>query len=141
MPARRLETTWPQRFFGKAMALFAGVALFLACLGVYGVLTYAVSRRTREIGVRMALGARAADVLRQVVGEAARLGGIGIAIGLVLAAALARLLQGILFGVRASDPWAIFGTAAVLAAVVIAASLLPARAAARTDPLEALRQE
>ncbi|HEY7510878.1 MAG TPA: FtsX-like permease family protein, partial [Vicinamibacteria bacterium] len=141
MPDRRLETTWPQRFFGRAMALFAGVALFLACLGVYGVLTYTVSRRTREIGVRMALGATSRDVLRQIVGEGARLGGLGIALGLALAAGLARALQGILFGVRAGDPLALLGMAAALAGAVLAAAAVPARAAARTDPLAALRQE
>jgi predicted permease len=141
MPARRLETTWSQRFFGKAMGLFAGVALFLACLGVYGVLSYAVSRRTREIGVRMAMGATGRDVLRLVLGQAARLAAVGVACGLVLAIALARVLQGILYGVSAGDPWSVAGMAALLAAVVLAAGGLPARTASRTDPLHALRHE
>jgi predicted lysophospholipase L1 biosynthesis ABC-type transport system permease subunit len=141
MRARRLETNWDQRFFGQTMAGFAAVALFLACLGVYGVLSYAVSRRRREIGVRMALGATTGDVLRQVLGQAVRMAAAGIALGLLLAWALARLLQGILYGVSASDPWALAGMAAALLAVVLAAGGLPARAAARTDPIRALRQE
>ena len=141
MGERRLETTWSQRFFGKAMGVFAAVALLLACLGVYGVLSYAVARRRREIGVRMALGATAADVLRLVLGEAARLAALGVGLGLLLAAALARSLHGILYGVSASDPWALLGMAAALMAVMIAASALPARGAARTDPLESLRQD
>ena len=141
MGERRLETTWSQRFFGKAMGVFAAVALLLACLGVYGVLSYAVARRRREIGVRMALGATAADVLRLVLGEAARLAALGVGLGLLLAAALARSLHGILYGVSASDPWALLGMAAALMVVMIAASALPARGAARTDPLESLRQE
>jgi putative ABC transport system permease protein len=141
MRARRLETTWPQRFFGRAMAAFAAAALFLACLGVYGVLSHAVSRRTREIGVRMALGATSEDVMRLVLGQAARMAAVGVACGLLLAAALARALQAILFNVSASDPWALLGMAALLAVVVLAASGLPSRAASRTDPLRALRHD
>ena len=141
MRSRRLETTWPQRFFGRAMAVFAAVALFLACLGVYGVLSHAVSRRTREIGVRMALGATSQDVMRLVLGQAARMAAAGVACGLLLAAALARALQAILFNVSASDPWALLGMAALLAAVVLAASGVPGRAASRTDPLRALRHD
>jgi predicted permease len=141
MAARRLETTWGERFFGQAMGLFAGVALFLACLGVYGVLSYAVARRTREIGVRMALGATRGDVLRLVLRQAARLAAAGVAGGAALAFVLARLLRGILYGVSATDPWALAGMAAVMVAVVLAAGGLPARAAARTDPLHALRHE
>jgi predicted permease len=141
MRARRLETTWDQRFFGQAMAGFAAVALFLACLGVYGVLSYAVSRRRREIGVRMALGATAADVLRLVLGQAAWMAAVGIGLGLLLAVGLARLLRGILYGVSASDPWALLGMTGLLVTVVLVASGLPARAAARVDPLRALREE
>ncbi|HUG53264.1 MAG TPA: ABC transporter permease [Vicinamibacteria bacterium] len=139
MTERRRLTTWHQRFFGQAMGVFASVAVLLACLGVYGVLTYMVRRRRREIGVRMALGASPADVLRLVVGRAAGLALLGVALGLVLAAALAHLLQGILYGVGAGDPWALAGMAALLLAVVLAASALPARRAARTQPTEALR--
>jgi putative ABC transport system permease protein len=141
MRSRRLQTTWPERFLGRAMAAFAGVALFLACLGVYGVLSHTVSRRTREIGVRMALGATSRDVVRLVLGQAARMAAAGVAGGLVLAAALARALQAVLYGVSASDPWALLGMAALLAVVVLAASGLPSRAASRTDPLRALRHE
>jgi predicted permease len=141
MPERRFLTNWDQRFFGQAMGAFALVALFLACLGVYGVLSYTVSRRTREIGVRMALGAGPGDVLSLVVGRAAGLALAGAGLGLLLSFALARFLQGILYGVSASDPWVLLGTTAILMTVVLAASALPARRAARTNPVEALRHD
>jgi predicted permease len=140
MPARRLETTSSQRFFGKAMGVFAGVALLMACLGVYGVLSYAVSRRTREIGVRMAVGATRRDVLWLVLRDACRLSALGVGMGLVLALGLAHALRSILFGVNPADPLALLGMAAALTLAVVAASVLPARGASRTDPLEALRR-
>jgi predicted permease len=140
MPARRLETTSAQRFFGKAMGVFAGAAVLLACLGVYGVLSYAVSRRTREIGVRMAIGATRRDVLWLVLRDACRLSALGVGAGLLLALGLGRALRSILFGVSATDPVALLGMAAALTFAVIAASALPARGASRTDPLEALRR-
>jgi putative ABC transport system permease protein len=141
MQARRALTTWEPRFFGKAMGLFASVALLLSCLGVYGVLTYAVSRRTREIGVRMALGATTTDVLGMVLRQAAMLFALGAGLGLLLALGLTRLLAGILYGVSPTDPLALAGMAALLLVVVLASSLLPARRAARTDPLHALRYD
>jgi predicted permease len=141
MPARRLQTTWSQRFFGQAMALFAGAALLLACLGVYGVLTYAVARRRREIGVRMALGAARRDVMWLVLRDASRIGGLGLVLGLALAAGLAHALQAALFGVSPTDATALLGMAAALGTAVVAASVPPAARAARTDPLVALRQE
>lgn len=137
----RAYTTWEQRFFGQAMGAFAASALLLACLGVYGVLAYGVSRRAHEIGVRMALGARPEDVVRLVVGQGATLAALGLGGGLVLAAGVARLLGGILYGVSAADPWAFTAMASLLAAVVVVASYLPARRAARTDPMAALRCE
>jgi len=130
-----------QRAVASLAGLFGIVALILAAIGLYGVTAYAVAQRTREIGVRMALGATAADVLRLVLGQAARLAAAGIALGLLLAAGLARLLRGILYGVSTADPWALAGMAALLAVVVLAAGGLPARLAARTDPLRALREE
>ena len=141
MRQRRELTTFEQRFFGEAVGAFAVVALLLACVGVYGVLSYTVSRRTREIGVRVAVGAAPIDVMRLVVGEAARLAAVGVAAGLLLAAMVARLLQGILYGVSPGDPRTLVGTAAALVAVVIAASALPARRATRIDPVDALRQD
>ena len=141
MRERRDLTTWEQRFFGEAVGAFALVALLLACLGVYGVLSYTVSRRTREIGVRIAVGAAPIDVMRLVVGQAAALAGIGAAVGLLLSAAVAYLLQGILYGVVPHDPKTLLGTATLLVVVVIGASALPARRATRIDPVDALRQD
>jgi putative ABC transport system permease protein len=141
MSARRLETTWEQRFFGTTMGLFAAVALFLSCVGVYGVLSYAVSRRIREIGVRMALGASRGDVTTLILGQAGRLAVAGVVAGLALAVALGRSLTAILYGVTPGDPLTLAGVAAVLLAVVFLAASLPARRAARVDPTEALRAE
>jgi len=137
----RAYTTFEQRFFGKLMGAFAGQALLLACLGVYGVLAYGVSRRTHEIGVRLALGARPLDVIRLVVRQGARMAAAGVASGLLLAVALGRLIQGILFGVSFWEPLPLFATAALLAGVVLLASFLPARRAAAVDPMAALRAE
>jgi putative ABC transport system permease protein len=137
----RAYTTFEQRFFGKLMGAFAGQALLLACLGVYGVLAYAVSRRTHEIGVRLALGARPVDVLRLVVRRGASLAAAGVALGLVLSLAVGHLIQGILYGVGPFEPGLLIATAALLVAVVLVASLLPARRAAAVDPMTALRAE
>ena len=137
----RAYTTFEQRFFGKLMGAFAGQALLLACLGVYGVLAYGVSQRTHEIGVRLALGARPLDVIRLVVHQGARMAAAGVASGLLLAVALGRLIQGILFGVSFWEPLPLFAIATVLVGVVLLASLLPARRAAAVDPMAALRAE
>jgi putative ABC transport system permease protein len=137
----RAYTTWEQRFFGEMMGAFATSALFLACLGVYGVLAYTVGRRAREIGVRMALGARPTDVTRLVVGEGAVLAALGVAGGLLLSTGVARMLAGSLYGVSAADPWTFVEMAAFLGASVLLASWLPARRAARIDPMAALRQD
>jgi putative ABC transport system permease protein len=137
----RAFTTFEQRFFGKVMGAFAGQALLLACLGVYGVLAYGVSRRTHEIGVRLALGARPLDVIRLVLRQGAKMAAAGVAAGLLLAVALGRLIQGILFGVSFWEPLPLFATAALLVGVVLLASLLPARRAAAVDPMAALRAE
>jgi putative ABC transport system permease protein len=137
----RAFTTWEQRFFGHLMGAFAAQALLLSCLGVYGVLAYAVSQRVHEIGVRLALGARPLDVVRLVVRRGLLLGLAGAGLGLVLSLAVGRALQGVLYGVAPSEPLALLVTAAVLLAVVLAASLLPARRAAAIDPIAALRAE
>jgi predicted permease len=141
MRERRALNTWRERFFGKAMGLFAAVALFLACLGIYGALSESVLRRTREMGVRLALGARPGDVRRLVLRRAGLLFAAGAAFGTVLAAALSRLLGGVLYGLSPADPFAFLGMAAVLCVVVLAASFLPAERAARTDPINALRRD
>src|SRR5262249_41250285 len=120
---------------------FAALALILGAVGTYGVLAYAVALRRREIGVRIALGAAAGDVVRMVVREGMTLAGMGIAAGIALALALGRFAQTLLFEVKPTDPVTLASVAVVLAAVAFAASMLPARRAARVDPVEALRAE
>jgi putative ABC transport system permease protein len=131
----------PRRFVTTLLGLFAFVSLVLAAVGIYGVMAYAVSRRTGEIGLRMALGARPADVLRLVIRQGLGLTGLGIALGLVAAAWLSRALATLLFGVSPRDGVAFGGIAFLLAAVALLACALPARSAARVDPLVALREE
>jgi putative ABC transport system permease protein len=123
------------------LAAFAAAALLLAALGIYGVVSYAVSRREREIGVRMALGAQAADVLRMVLREGLRLSLIGVGCGIAAALLLARLLHAFLYGVSPTDPLTYALVAILLALVAALASLLPARRATRVDPVVALRAE
>jgi ABC-type antimicrobial peptide transport system permease subunit len=123
------------------LTAFAGAALALAALGIYGVIAYSVSQRGREMGLRMALGAGSPDLVSLVVGGSLRFVVPGIAAGLLLSAALARFLSGQLFGVSPFDPVVYLGVAVVLGATALAASYLPARRAARVDPIEALRVE
>jgi predicted permease len=129
------------RFTMLLLATFAGVALTLGAVGVYGVVAYAVTRRTREIGVRMALGARASDVLAMVLREGGMLAGIGVALGVVGALAASRLLAGLLFGVAPNDPTVFVTVSALLGAVALVACAAPAARAARVDPLTALRSD
>jgi predicted permease len=123
----------------RLLGAFAALALILACLGVYGVLSLVVSERTEEIGLRMALGAAPASVLRLVVGDGVRLALIGVAVGLAGAWWATRFLQGLLYGVQAHEPLLYAGLAAVLLAVSVVAVYLPARRASRVDPIIALR--
>jgi putative ABC transport system permease protein len=125
----------------QLLAGFALVALLMAALGVYGVVAFVVSRRTREVGIRMALGARAADVLRLVLRQGMAPVLIGLAAGLVASLALGRLSAGLLFGVPPHDPPTLAAAAAVLTAAALLACALPARRAARIDPAQALRDE
>jgi predicted permease len=135
------EATAQPRFTAALAATFALLATVLAGLGIYGVLAYSVAQRRREIGIRMALGARAADVRALVVGQAVALGAIGVAAGVAAAIGLTRVLASLLFGVSASDPLTFAGVCMVLLIVVGAAAYLPARRATRVDPLVALRAD
>ena len=130
-----------RRFATLLLAGFAGLALFLAALGVYGTLSYAVARRRRELGVRMALGAQQGAVRRMVLRDAMRAVLPGVALGLLGAWALSRVLQGLLYGVTATDPATYAGVSGLLVAVALLAGYLPARRATRADPLVAIRAE
>jgi putative ABC transport system permease protein len=123
------------------LAAFAGVALLLAATGIHGLLSYSVARRRHEIGIRMALGAGRGAVLALIVRDGALVIGAGLICGLAGALALTRLLRAFLFGVTPTDPTAFLAVAAVLSVVAMAATLAPARRAARVDPLTALRSE
>jgi putative ABC transport system permease protein len=135
------EATAQPRFTALLAGTFAALATLLAGLGIYGVLAYSVAQRRREIGIRMALGARAADVRSLVVGQAVALGGVGVAIGLAGALALTRVLASLLFGVSAADPLTFAAVCLLLMTVVALAAWLPARRATRVDPLVALRAD
>ena len=120
---------------------FAAVALVLATFGIYGVISFSVARRTREIGVRVALGAQATDVLGMVVGRGVILASVGVIAGLGAASALTRLVGTQLYGVKATDPTVFAAVSLLLIAVAALASYIPARRAARLDPMVALRNE
>ncbi|MDQ6828562.1 MAG: ABC transporter permease [Gemmatimonadota bacterium] len=132
---------WDRRLYGWMFAAFGGIALLLAAVGLYSVIAYMVAQRTREIGVRMALGARRADVVRLVLNRGLVLTGTGLLIGGVAAFAVMRTLKGLLFGVSSAEPLTFVGVAALLGAVAIAASVVPARRASTVDPAIALRNE
>lgn len=142
MPMRELRryTTWQQEFFGDLMAVFASAALLLACLGIYALISYSVGRRSREIGVRLALGARPTDVVSMLLKETMIVGGVGLGAGLTLALVIARALSGSLYGVRV-DSWLFTSMALPLTAAILLATLVPARRAARVEPTAALRDE
>jgi len=117
------------------------LAVLLAAVGIYGVLSYAVTQRTREIGIRMSLGATRGHVLRKILFDGMRLAVVGFAAGMAGAVAASRVMASLLHEVQPGDPWIFLGTASLLAAVALIACYLPARRAARLDPLTALRHE
>jgi putative ABC transport system permease protein len=131
----------PQRFTASLLGGFAGVALLLACIGIYGVLAYGVAQRRREFGIRMALGAGTGEIRRMVAREAARITAWGLGFGLALAFAATQGMSALLYGVRPTDVVTYLGVCTILTVVALGASWLPARRASRADPMEALRGE
>jgi putative ABC transport system permease protein len=135
------ESLADRRFNAVLLGAFGAAALLLAVLGIYGVVAYGVTERTREIGLRMALGARPNDVLGLVVGQGSRLVAAGLAFGLVLAFGLTRLLSSLLFQVGAADPLTYIALVLGLGGIALLACYLPARQASRVDPMVSLRYE
>jgi putative ABC transport system permease protein len=129
------------RFYVILLSVFAALALILAAVGVYGVMSYNVTLRTRDIGIRMALGASPWDIFKHVVGQALILALIGLGIGIILAVTSTRVMSSLLYGVSSFDPVTLLATAVVLLTVAVLASYLPARKATKVDPMVALRYE
>jgi putative ABC transport system permease protein len=135
------ESLARERLLATLSGFFGGLALMLAMIGLYGVMSYNVARRRNEIGIRMALGAEQARVLRMVLGEVAILIAIGVAIGLGAAIGTTRFVESFLYGMKPNDPWTLSVAAGMLALVAALAGFLPARRASRLDPMSALRDE
>jgi ABC-type antimicrobial peptide transport system permease subunit len=135
------ELLFQERLLARLSSLFGLLALLLACIGLYGLLSYEVARRTREIGIRMALGAQPGGVLRSVVGRGIALAAVGAAIGTAASFGVTRLLGSMLYDVKPSDPLTLAGATMLLLLVALAACYIPARRATHVDPLVALRYE
>jgi ABC-type antimicrobial peptide transport system permease subunit len=138
---QKSSSLYTSRMAATLLTVFGLLALGLAALGLYGVMAYAVNRRTRELGVRMALGAQTGDVLKLILKQGLKLALLGVGIGLLAAFALTRWMESLLFGVRPTDPLTFTVIAAGLTLVALVASWIPARRAAKVDPLVALRSE
>ena len=130
-----------ERFRTFLLGSFSVIALILATVGIFGVISYFVSQRTREVGIRLALGAQRRDILRLILGEGTKLALLGIGIGIAAALLLTRFMAGLLYGVSARDPLTFIAVALVLLAVALVASCIPALRAMRVDPMIALRYE
>ena len=130
-----------ERILALLSTFFGGLALLLACIGLYGIVSYALARRTTEIGVRLALGAQPAQVISMVLRESAVVVVLGLAAGILSALGLSRLIRQFLFGLQPDDPATMMAAAATLALVALLAAFLPARRASRLDPMNALRRE
>lgn len=141
LPEMAAFTLLPQRLASWLAASMAFVGVFLAALGIYGLVAYSVGQRTREIGIRMALGALRSQIVRAVMSGAALLAGIGVGLGLFASSLATGLLTGMLYGIEPLDPVSFAGSAAVFVAVVVLASMVPARRAASVNPVTALRAE
>ena len=141
MEELRQLSFWQFRLFGWMFGIFGVIALVLASIGVYGVLSYSVSQRRQEIGVRVALGAERRDVIRLVVGHGLKLAGAGIVLGVLGALAVTPLIRTLLYNVTPTDPASFGGVATFLLLVALAASYIPARRATAVDPIIALRNE
>ena len=141
MDERAADATWRTRALAWLLSLFGALALLLAAIGVFGVMAQAVEQRSREIGLRMALGATPRDITRMVISRAARVSIAGIVGGLVLSAATTRVLSAFLFEVEPDDPATFWAVATMVLTIALVASYLPARRAARLDPLATMRAE
>jgi ABC-type antimicrobial peptide transport system permease subunit len=141
MPEQIAGTLWRQRMAGNLIGLFGLLALALAALGLYGVIAHFVAQRTREIGIRMALGAQRGNIMRVVLKRGMGLTLIGVVIGLTATAALTPLMKSLLYGVSATDPMTFGGLAMLVVVAALLACYLPARSATKVDPIVALRSE